>query len=89
MREILNLGSYDLGLRTNSTQKQQMKDRRQSQSFQAQLLFEKSEDNAYSHKVKSAKGTKILEKVLYLYKSLSHTNVSCIHLINFHLHGLE
>lgn len=53
-----------------------MKDRRQSQSFQAQLLFEKSEDNAYPHKVKSAKGTKILEKVLYLYKSLSHTSVS-------------
>lgn len=41
-----------------------MKDRSQSQSFQAQLLFEKLEDNTYPYKVKSAKGTKIFEKVL-------------------------
>lgn len=49
-------GSYDLGLRPNSTQKQQMKDRRQVIVFSSSTLSWKiKEYKVYPHKVEKTK----------------------------------
>lgn len=54
--KVLDWGSYDLGLRPNSTQKQQMKDRRQVILFSSSTLSWKiKEDNIYPHKVERTK----------------------------------
>lgn len=55
-KKILDWGSYDLGLRSNSTQKQQMKDRRQVIVFSSSALNWKIKDyNIYPHKVERTK----------------------------------
>lgn len=57
VKKILDLGSYDLGLRTHSTQKEQMKDRKQVIVFSSPTLNWKTEEdnNAYPHKVERTK----------------------------------
>lgn len=55
-KKILDWGSYDLGLRPNSTQNQQMKDRRQVTVFSSSALNWKIKDNnIYPHKVERTK----------------------------------
>lgn len=55
-KKILDWGLYDLGLRPNSTQNQQMKDRRQVTVFSRSALNWKIKDNnIYLHKVERIK----------------------------------
>lgn len=81
-KKLLDLGSYDLSLRPKSTQKQQIKERREVIVFSSSILIWTIEENnnAYPHKLKVPNGLKSL-KAFCNYIKLFHKLVSHIYIL--------